>query len=444
MAKNNRPQAENEQKVVTRYDRKMEERRKKEAKEKHDEKLMRIGAIIVCIGIVAAIAASVTVSVLNKNAALKNTYVTVGDHALTKLEYDYYYHTVSNNYVNTYGSFLSYMGLDTTRPYDEQQYTDTMTWKDMFDQMAVEQIQQTKALVDGAAENSFSYDAAEDYAGLLSSISASADTAGVTLSDYYKSTYGNYATERNMEPFIKEGLLAAAYYDELLTQNKPTDKEIDDYYAENVQNYDKVDYRSFLLKADVTEDASEEDTASAMADISRKANAMKEEREGGADFKELCIKYAAEEEKVAYEDEEADASLSEGAYYSSAPSAIADWLYEDGRTKGDITVIEDEVNHQYYVVEFIDRYYDEADDVNISNTIASDRTAEYIAELVEGYTVTDHAGELKYLTIDPSADNGEEAPAEEGQTEESAEDTSGENQTEEGAEAAEEIPESTE
>lgn len=418
MAKNNKPQAENEQKVQTRYDRKMEERRKKEAKDKRDERLMRIGAIIVCFGIVAAIAASVTISVLNKNAAVKNTYVTVGSHSLTKLEYDYYYHTVSNNYVNTYGSILSYMGLDTSLPYDEQQYTDTMTWKDMFDQMAVEQIQQTKALVDKAAENSFTYDAAEDYAGLLSNISTSADTAGVTLSDFYKSTYGDYATESNMEPIIKEGLLAAAYYDELLTQNTPTDEEIDAYYAENVQSYDKVDYRSFVFKTDVAEDASEEDTASAMADLSRKANGMREEREGGADFKELCLKNAAEDDKAGYEDAQTDASLSEGVYYSAAPGAISEWLYEEGRAEGDITVIEDEANHQYYVVEFINRYYDEADDTNISNTIAGNRTTEYIAELVKDYTVTDHAGELKYLTIDTSADTeeeaaGEEAPAEE-------------------------------
>lgn len=407
MAKNNKPQTENVQKVQTRYERRMEERKKKEEKDKRDEKLMRIGAIVVCFGIVAAITASITISVLNKNAALKGTYITVGDHNLTKLEYDYYYNTASNNYVNTYGSLLSYMGLDATLPYDEQQYSDTMTWKDMFDQMAVEQIQQTKALADDAAAKGFTYDDTEDYANLLSNISEGAATAGVNLGDFYQSTYGDYATESNMQPIIKEGLLAAAYYDELIAQNAPTDGEIDTYYEENKQSYDRVDYRSFIFKADIAEDASEEDITAAMADINRQAEAMKEERQAGADFKELCLSNASEEEKAAYEDTETDASLSEGVYYSGTPGVIADWLYEDGRAEGDITVIEDEANNQYYVVEFINKYYDEADDANISNTIASDRTAEYITGLMEGYTVTDHKGDLKYLTVETATETEE-------------------------------------
>lgn len=420
MAKNNKPQTENVQKVQTRYERRMEERKKKEEKDKRDEKLMRIGAIVVCFGIVAAITASITISVLNKNAALKGTYITVGDHNLTKLEYDYYYNTASNNYVNTYGSLLSYMGLDATLPYDEQQYSDTMTWKDMFDQMAVEQIQQTKALADDAAAKGFTYDDTEDYANLLSNISEGAATAGVNLGDFYQSTYGDYATESNMQPIIKEGLLAAAYYDELIAQNAPTDEEIDTYYEENKQSYDRVDYRSFIFKADIAEDASEEDITAAMADINRQAETMKEERQAGADFKELCLSNASEEEKAAYEDTETDASLSEGVYYSSTPGVIADWLYEDGRAEGDITVIEDEANNQYYVVEFINKYYDEADDANISNTIASDRTAEYITSLMEGYTVTDHKGDLKYLTVETATE-----------TEEQTEETGGNEEAEE-------------
>lgn len=423
MAKNNKPQTENVQKVQTRYERRMEERKKKEEKDKRDEKLMRIGAIVVCFGIVAAIAASITISVLNKNAALKGTYITVGDHNLTKLEYDYYYNTASNNYVNTYGSLLSYMGLDATLPYDEQQYSDTMTWKDMFDQMAVEQIQQTKALADDAAAKGFTYDDTEDYANLLSNISTGAANAGVNLGDFYQSTYGDYATESNMQPIIKEGLLAAAYYDELIAQNAPADEEIDAYYEENRQSYDKVDYRSFIFTADIAEDAGEEDITAAMADANKQAEAMKEERQGGADFRELCLSNASQEEKAAYEDTETDASLSEGAYYSSTPGPIADWLYEDGRAEGDITVIEDEANNQYYVVEFINKYYDEADDANISNTIASDRTAEYITSLMEGYPVTDHKGDLKYLTV--------ETPEE---TEEQTEETGGNEEAEEAAE----------
>ena len=38
--------------------------------------------------------------------------------------------------------------------------------------------------------------------------------------------YGEYATEKNMEPYLKEGILSNAYYDHLIEQNAPGAQEI--------------------------------------------------------------------------------------------------------------------------------------------------------------------------------------------------------------------------
>ena len=112
-----------------------------------------------------------------------------------------------------------------------------------------------------------------------------------------------------------------------------------------------------------------------------------------------------------YEDAESEYSLTEGRYFAGTSSVISGWLYEDGRKEGDITVLADETAHQYHVVEFVKRYFDEADNENIANTIASQRTSEYVAGLVEECQVVDVKGELKYLTIDRtgSSDTGEDA-----------------------------------
>ena len=182
MAKNSQSQANDGQKFVTKYDRKMEERKIKEAKDKREAKIMRIGAIVIGVAIIAAIASSIAVSVVNKNAVIKNAYVTIGEHKITKLEYDYYYNSTVYNYINTYSSILGYMGFDATKDFNEQQYTDNLTWKDNFDQMTVQQIQRTKAIADDAKANNFSYDVAEDYKAALESIATSVETAGeVTL-----------------------------------------------------------------------------------------------------------------------------------------------------------------------------------------------------------------------------------------------------------------------
>lgn len=409
MAKKNQPQENTEQKIQTKYDRKMEERRKKEEQDKKEAKILRISAIAFCIVIAAAIIGSIAASVLNKNAATKDTYVTIGDHAVTKVEYDYYFNGIVNNYINTYSSYLSFMGLDANKDLDEQQYDDNATWKDYFDRSTVAQIKQMKALADDAAANGFEYDTTQDYANMVSSITAGAEAEGVTAAQYYKSIYGTYATEQNMEPFIKEGFVAAAYYSSLIEQNTPTDQEIKDYYAEHQQDYDQVDYLSFIIKADIAEEATEDDITKAMTAAKEKADTMMTARQGGEDFKALCLANAAEDEKATYEDEETDASLNEGAYYIGIPAAISGWLYENGRVEGDITVIEDTANNQYYVVEFISRYYDEADDAEISSTIAGDRSQEYLNTLMDNYEVIDNKGDLKYLLIETEDEEASDA-----------------------------------
>lgn len=403
MAKNKKPQTNSGNKARTKYEIKMEERKKQEEKDKRDAKMLRIGSIAICAVIIAAIVISIAASIMNKKAATKDAYVTIGNHSVTKLEYDYYYSLLKSNYMTNYASILSYMGVDASQDLDNQQYTEEMTYKDYFDQLTVDQLKQTKALADDAKANQFSYDNAEDYANILSGIEAGAKAAGVSESNYYTSMYGKYATKKNIEPFIREGLLAEEYYNYLIEQNTPGEQEIKDYYAENVQNFDRVDYHSFSFPANAGADASEEDLNKAMADAKNKADAMMKARKEGTGFKELCHENASEENKAVYENEETNPSLREGAYYSSTPQSISGWLYEDGRKEGDIAVLEDADNNQYYVVEFVKRYYDEADDENISNMISSEKVSEYIQGKMENYTVTDLKGELKYLTLEDAA-----------------------------------------
>ncbi|NLL77681.1 MAG: hypothetical protein GX235_10625 [Clostridiales bacterium] len=402
MAKNKEPQTDIEQKAKTKYDRKMEERKKQEIKDKRKQRIMQVGAIVIGLGIIAAIAGSIVVSILDKHEALNSPYVTIGNYEVTQPEYEYYYSTTVNNYLSTYSPILSYIGLDPSVDFDKQQYTEDMTWKDLFDQMTVEQIKQTKALLDDAEANQFSYDITEEYANILSSISAQAQKQNLSVSDYYADAYGPYATEKRLEPYIKDNILAQAYYNELLTQNVPTNQDIKDYYAEHTKEYDKVDYRSFIVKADIADGATDEEKEKAMLKAKQKADAMMEARKAGADFKELALENASEKDKATYQDTESDATLNEGRVYSGIVSTISGWLFEEGRTEGDITVLEDKTDHQYYVVEFANRYYDEATDKTISDTIAAERVAEYISKLEEPYSVTDNKGNLKYLTIDPN------------------------------------------
>ncbi len=431
MSKKDTPEVNTTQKVQTKYDRKMEARRQQKIKEQKEEKITKAVTAVIGIGLAAVIIISIAVSVISKSNAVNGTYVKIGEHELSQAEYDYYYQTTVNNYLTSYASILPYFGVDTSVDFDKQEYMGSgMTWKDMFDEMTVEQIKQNKAMIDDAQKTGFSYDAAEDYAGFVSSLEQGAASAGLSIKQYYKENFGEYATEKNMEPFIKESLLAGAYYNELITQNTPAEDEIKAYYEENKQSYDRVNYRSFTFQAEVGEGAEEDAVSTAMDEAEKKADAMLKERENGADFEQLCIENASEEEKADYEDTETEHCLSEGKNYSGITStSVAAWLFEEGRTQGDLTVIRDDNAQVCYVVEFLERYYDEADNTAISNTIASQKAADYINGLVENYQVVDVKGELKYLTI-PEQDTEAEQVDENSEDAADGEDVSSTDETE--------------
>lgn len=421
MAKKAAPEENSEQKVLTKYDRKMAARKAQEEKDKRDDKIFKIVSSLIGIFLILAVVISIGTSVVNKQSAIKGTYITVGNRNVSQLEFDYYYNASVNDYLNTYGSLLPYMGLDTTQDFAKQAYDENMSWKDMFDQSAVQQMQQIYALTDDAKANGFTYDDAADYAERTASYEQAASAAGITESEYYKNIFGKYATKNNVAPFIREGILAAAYYNHLIETNVPSAEEITAYYNENPQNYDKVDYRSFVFTAEIGEDASEEDIAKVMSEIEEKADAFVQARQNGSDFEELCIQNASDEAKADYENADTEYCLNEGQYRAYTPSAISGWLYEDGRKEGDIEAVVSEGSHQYYVVEFVNRYYDaEESDAEISDLLASDNTISYVSGLMETYEIGDAKGRLKYLTIDTTTQESEsvEEPVE---TEESAE-----------------------
>ena len=94
------------------------------------------------------------------------------------------------------------MGLDLSKPLDEQAYMESMTWKDYFDQQAIGQLKQVYALTDAAAEAGFEYDASEDVNSFVESIETGAANADKSVSDYVKASYGTLATLDNVKSYV--------------------------------------------------------------------------------------------------------------------------------------------------------------------------------------------------------------------------------------------------
>lgn len=411
------------EKIMTKYDRKQEARRLAAEKEKKERiRNWIIGGVVIALILVAVLYSSVA-GVLRKRAVLKDTYVSVGSHDLTELEYGVYYTGAVNEFLTMYGDYLQYMSIDTSQPFDEQMYDENMTWKDAFDEMAVRNVTQVKAVADDAKAQGFVYeDADADYEKYATRAAEGAEEAGMTLEEYYQSMYGTYATQGNIEPFIREQLLASAYQEHLREQNTPADEEIDAYYEEHKDTYDKVEYNFAEFKADIQEGAEDTEVDAAMDAQKELAEEMQSRIEDGEDFAILVQEYfpadeadeadGPEEDADEAEDEgDSDSSYHNDTTYSYVDAAYSDWLFDEARKAGDTTVVEDESSASYHVVEFLGRSYDDSDTnrENISNTIINERMTEYISALTEKYEVRDAKGKLTYLTIPDDTGEGDEA-----------------------------------
>lgn len=363
MAKQNETNKETGKKP-TRYDLRMERRRQLEAKKARNHRITVgvIAAIVICIVL------AIGVKVYGKYQEVNGAYISVGDHEITKGEFDYYYNNSYYSYMNNYGQYASYFGLDTSKPLDQQSYSDTMTWKDYFEQQAVNQIKVVYALKDAGEAEGFTYDTAEDVENSVKSLSESAESAGVKTEDYLKTQFGEYAKMDKFKKYLADSSYATAYYEKVDGAIEIGDDEINAYYEENKDDYDSVDYLLCTIKADIpeseeeeaeTEELTDEEKAekeaaqaevktAAMAEAQAQAESMLAEAADKESFLAVYDKYATEKET--------EAEHIGSAKTSVVSTEVADWLFDSARKAGDTTVIENAASDSWCVVLFEDRY----------------------------------------------------------------------------------------
>ena len=404
-----------EQKVMTKYDRKVQKRKEEKEKEKKEERISTAIGIVVLVALVCLVASFPIRTYL----ATHETYVVVNGEAVNKVEFDYQYNLTKNNYITQYGSYLTYFGLDTSKDLSTQMYSDTLTWQDYFEQNAVESLKQNKALMAEAKAAGFTYDTTDEYNTFKETIKTSAASAGISEKEYVRSIYGSYATMGRIEEYVKNDMVMNAYYQKLQEDNAPSDDEIQSYYEENKATYDSVDYRLTTIEADLPTEPTEladpvEETAADTTGTTDGTAATDSTQDTAYQPSDAEIAKAMEDAKVLADDAEQtvakDGEAHENEKKSSVNYLISDWLFDDARKAGDTTVITNDNSHCYYVVAFEQRYLDETSSADVRVIIPTeDKTGEEILEeWKSGAATEDSFAELcKKYTQDTSAvENG--------------------------------------
>ena len=345
-----------QEKVVTRYDRKMQRRKEAKEKEQRQKKITTAVTVVVAIALVAWIASFPIRTYL----ATHETYIIVNGEEITKAEFDYYY----SNVVNQFSSFIAYL--------DE----------DFLEESTVNNIKQVKALKAEADTQGFTFDASEEIDAFKDTLKESAKTAGVSTSRYLKQAYGQYASLNRISGYLEESARADAYYDELTKKFEPSEEEIQAYYEEHSAEYELVDYYVSTFPAMISDASSDEEIDAALSEAYEVALAAEPE-----------ITYNGDEQKNVKQD--------------SIPSVIAAWLFDESRKEGDTTVIEDDSDYTYYTLGFVQRHRDETPRANVRVIMTQDMDGQAILEEWGAGAATEES--FAELANKYSADGGEVA-----------------------------------
>ena len=345
----------------------------KEAKERKQSKIKwTVGSIIVVL-LVAAILIGNSSLFYTARPALQ-----VGDVKYSSAEVNYAYRTAYLSFCNQYGSYLSYVGLDTNKALDEQKcgISDEFdTWDDYFRDAAEKNLVQVTALCDAAEKAGVTLDEDDQHEidEQFSYIELAAKQYKYnSVGKYLQAAYGNGATKKVVRHMLELSQLATKYSQQQYDSYTYTSEEIEASYAKNANAYDTYSYQYYFVKAD-TEDTTDDDgnTSAKTTDATMAAAKATADKIAAATHDADSFTAAVTANVPAKESEDGtttapsvtDNADTKGSSFSSA--VYADWLYSTDRHANDVTVVEQE-NSGYYVVLFESRDNNQYNTVNVS------------------------------------------------------------------------------
>lgn len=329
----------------------MTERQQQEMKE---AKKLKLYTSIFVIAMVAIIGFVLVSSVLTSGIIERNTTaLTVNDEKISAVELNYFYIDTVNNFMNTYGSYATMLGLDTSLSLGEQYFDEEagQTWSDYFLESATESAKRSYAIYQDAKANGYQLSA--DVQEMIDSTIETLDSYGAMygFSDangYIKAMYGAGSNEKTFVDYLTVQYTADNYYNDTMDAMEFTAEEIQAKDAENPQYYSSFSYNYYYLNAskfyeggttdeEGTTTYSEEEKAAGLEKCKAVADTLME----CATLAELDAAIAALEINAEVEGASTTAVTDRG--YSSVESTLQEWVTAPERVAGDIACIENAV-----------------------------------------------------------------------------------------------------
>ena len=346
----------------------------------------------------------------------------MGDDTLTNGQLQMFYWTEVRNFLSSYGSYASYFGLDLTKPLDVQtcSIADTQcTWQQFFLASALNSWRNYQATAAEAEAAGFQLDE-ETQAQLdaaIENLEQSAPLYGFeNAEELLKDDVGVGATLDDYSHFLKIYYTGSVYFSDLCQTQEPTDEEVEKYFDDNAETYEKngltkdnktVDVRHILVMPEgATTDNIRTDTFDDAAwEASRqKAEELLAQWEQGDKSEESFAELAKANSQ--------DGSASDGGLYTGVSEgqmveAFNDWCFDDVRQPGDYGIVKTEFG--YHLMFFVGStpVWKESARSDLSNA----RANELLNSILEKHTVEADFDKILLGYVELNTQQTEEEPA---------------------------------
>ena len=330
---------------------KLTEKQLAEQKEAKKLKLYSTLAVVILIALVV-FAAYVGVSRMIANSGIRerNTAaLTIDDNQISNAELNYFFVDAVNSFYNQYGGYASLIGLDVTKPLDEQIVDEETqrTWADDFLETAVSDAKAAYAIAGEAKANGYTLpeEATTEIDMTLSNLATYSLMYGYPDVDtYLRAMYGNGASEESLRAYYELTSLARYYQSHYYDTLTYTDAELRAAEADNYNKYSSYTYNYYYLNAtNFIEGEGTDYTEEQRAEGAKKAEEVaKSLTEGITTVEEFDAVIAA----LPMNSELSDAAsyASEDVPYGDMFSGYAEWVADPARKAGEMTYVANVTN----------------------------------------------------------------------------------------------------
>ena len=317
----------------------------------------------------------------------------MGEYQLTNSRLQVYYWMEMQNFLNQYGAYAAYFGLDYTKPLDTQLEEEGLTWQQYFLDTALNNWHQVQAMSLMAKEAGMpmSDENISYLEGLDTYLEGIATQNSITVDELMTANFGPGADKEDYRYFQDLYLSGLPYYEAKLQDMVPTQEDLEAYFAEHAEEYAEsgitkdskfVDVRHILVQVkggttaeDGTVTYSDEDWKTCETE----AQAILDQWLAGDKTEESFAALATE--KTEDPGSQATGGLYQQVYEGQMVPAFNDWCFDASRQYGDYGLVQ--TNYGYHVMFFVNStpswtYYTESDWKN-------DQSAKLLEEIVANY-----------------------------------------------------------